>query len=124
MIRMECVLCQVGTEVVLTNQINFIFQRATVGCKIVPSLKKGDKSIWNSEREKTGSNPARSKIFSSVSKRAETVLGPNQPPVQWVPGFFPGVNRPWPEFNHSLPLIPRLRRCGAVPLLSLYALTS
>jgi hypothetical protein len=57
MIRMECVLCQVGTEVVLTIQMNFMFQTATFDCKIVYSFKKGDKNIWNSEREKNWFQP-------------------------------------------------------------------
>jgi hypothetical protein len=37
MIRMEGVLCQIGTDVVLTIQINFIFQRATFGLKLCPA---------------------------------------------------------------------------------------
>jgi hypothetical protein len=37
------------------------------------------------------------------SKPARRTAGPTQPPVQWIPVFFPGVKRPWREVNHSLP---------------------
>ena len=30
-------------------------------------------------------------------------LGPTQPSIQWVSGFFPGVKRPGREVNHSPP---------------------
>jgi len=52
MIRIGSVLSQVGTKTVLTIQENFIFQRATFGCKIASGLEKCAKNIWNSEREK------------------------------------------------------------------------
>ena len=29
--------------------------------------------------------------------------GPTQPPIQWVPGLFPGVKRPGRGVNHPLP---------------------
>ena len=51
MIRMECVLGQVGTEVVLTIRINFILQTAEFGCKIVSSLKKEIK-IFGTQTER------------------------------------------------------------------------
>jgi len=91
MIRMQCVLCQEGTEVVLMIQMNFISQRATFGCKIVSSLKKkGDKNIWNSGREKSGSNPARRKILFSFSKPAEQVWGQTSLLFNGYPGSFLG----------------------------------
>jgi len=30
-------------------------------------------------------------------------LGSTQPPVQWIPGSFPRVNRPWREVDHPPP---------------------
>jgi hypothetical protein len=88
--RMECVLCQVGTEDVLTIQMEFMFQRATVGCKIVASLKKAIR-IFGTQTEKTGSNPARSKKIFLFFKARRTAVGPTQPPVQWALEFFPGL---------------------------------
>jgi hypothetical protein len=39
-------------------------------------------------------------LFFRMSRPA--VL-PSQPPIQWVLGFFPGVERPGREVNHSPP---------------------
>jgi len=30
-------------------------------------------------------------------------LGPTQPPIQWIPGLFPGVKRPGCGVDHPLP---------------------
>jgi hypothetical protein len=40
------------------------------------------------------------KDFTNPSRRA---LGPNQPPVQWVPGLFLGVKRPGRGVDHPPP---------------------
>ena len=37
-------------------------------------------------------------------------LGPKQPPIQWVPGVFPGVKRPGRGVDHLPHLAPRLRK--------------
>jgi hypothetical protein len=37
------------------------------------------------------------------SHRSRTTLGPTQPPVQWVPGFTPGVKRPGRGADHPPP---------------------
>jgi hypothetical protein len=37
-------------------------------------------------------------------------LGPTQPPIQWVPGFFPGGNRPGSDVDHPPHLAPRLKK--------------
>jgi hypothetical protein len=34
---------------------------------------------------------------------SRTTLGPTQPPIQWVPVFFPGVRRPGRGVDHSPP---------------------
>jgi hypothetical protein len=39
-------------------------------------------------------------LFTTASRPA---LGPTQPPIQWVPGSFPGVKRPRREADHSSP---------------------
>jgi len=36
-------------------------------------------------------------------------LGPTQPPIQWVPGSFPGVKRPGRGLDHPH-LAPRLKK--------------
>jgi len=47
-----------------------------------------------------GSNPGGWRDFPYPSRLA---LGPTQPPVQWVPGHFPGVKRPGRGVNHTPP---------------------
>jgi len=37
----------------------------------------------------------------------QKLMGPNQPPKQWVPGLFPGIKRPGHGVDH--PLHPALR---------------
>jgi hypothetical protein len=44
--------------------------------------------------------------FPHLSRLA---LGPTQPPIQLVPGLFPGVKRPGRGFDHSSYLAPRLK---------------
>ena len=39
----------------------------------------------------------------SLLQNVHSVLGPTQLPIECVPGYFPGVNRPGHELNHSLP---------------------
>jgi hypothetical protein len=41
---------------------------------------------------------------------------PVQPPIQQVPGSFPGVMRPGPKVTTHLHLLPKLRMSGDVPL--------
>jgi hypothetical protein len=48
-------------------------------------------------------------------------LTPEPSCFQWVPGFFLGAKRPERKVKHSPLLVARLRICGAVFLLSLYA---
>jgi hypothetical protein len=49
------------------------------------------------------SSPGRCKIFL-FSASSRLVLGPTQPPAQWVPGASsPEVKRPWCETEHSPP---------------------
>jgi hypothetical protein len=37
-------------------------------------------------------------------------LGPTQPPIQWVPGLFPGVKRPGRGVDHPPHLAPKLKK--------------
>jgi len=41
------------------------------------------------------------KIFFSSPKRQERLWGPPKLPIQWVPGFLPGVKQPGGEVEHS-----------------------
>jgi hypothetical protein len=48
-------------------------------------------------------------LFTTASRPA---LGPNQPPIQWVPGAFsPGVKRPGREADHSPPSTAEVKEC-------------
>jgi hypothetical protein len=48
-------------------------------------------------------------LFTTASR---TVLGPTQPPIQWVPGAFTlGVKRPGREADHSLPSSAEVKEC-------------
>jgi hypothetical protein len=49
-------------------------------------------------------------LFFTASRQA---LGPNQPPLQWVPGaLLPGIKRPVCEANHSPPSIAEIKSGG------------
>ena len=45
--------------------------------------------------------------FPHLSRPA---LGPTQPPIKCVPGFFPGVKRPGRGVDHPPPLVSRLKK--------------
>jgi hypothetical protein len=53
------------------------------------------------------------------SQHSRPVLGPTQPPIQWVMG----VKRPGRKVDQHLHITPRLRMSGATPPLPLYAFT-
>jgi hypothetical protein len=50
--------------------------------------------------EGPGIEPRGGRDFPHPSRPA---LGPTQPPIQWVPGFFPGVKRPGRGVDHQTP---------------------
>jgi len=56
-------------------------------------------------------------LFSQISR---LVLGPTQPVIQWVPGFFLRIRRSGCETGHHL-LMARIWMSGAIPPLHLYA---
>jgi hypothetical protein len=60
------------------------------------------------------SNPGRGTRFIS-SERSRPVLGPTQPPIQYVPGFFSGLKRSEMRLTTHLNLLPRFKMNGAVP---------
>jgi hypothetical protein len=62
-----------------------------------------------------GSIPCGNKVFfSSLS-----LLGPNQPPIQWVPGAVSSrVKRQGRKANHSLPNSAKIKNGGVIPPLS------
>jgi hypothetical protein len=48
-------------------------------------------------------------------------MGPNQPPIQWVPGALSlGQNGQGVKLTTHLHLVPRSRMCGAIPPLPQY----
>jgi hypothetical protein len=56
--------------------------------------------------------PAGSRIFSTSSR---PVLGPTQPPIQWVLGpLYPGVMRPGRQADHSPPTSAEVKKCGSI----------
>jgi hypothetical protein len=60
-------------------------------------------SWWAYATSTMSSSPGRGKFFL-YSKTTRLVLGPSQPPIQWVPGALsPGVERPVLEVDHSTP---------------------
>jgi hypothetical protein len=58
-------------------------------------------------------------LFTTASR---TVLGPTQPPIQWVPGAFSlGVKRPRREADHSPTSSTEVKECVELYLHSQYA---
>jgi hypothetical protein len=60
-------------------------------------------------------------IYSQLSSLA---LGPTQPPVQWVPGFFRGSKVVRHDVDHSSPPSTEVKVSGTITLLPLYLFTS
>jgi hypothetical protein len=61
-------------------------------------------------------------VFSETSTRS---LGPTQPPIQRVPGFFSGGISGWDvKLTTHICVVPRLRMSGGAPLLPLYTFTA
>jgi hypothetical protein len=54
-------------------------------------------------------NPGRGKRPALPQKSARPPLGPTEPPIQWVPAFFPVHNAPGREVHNSPHLVSRLR---------------
>ena len=42
-------------------------------------------------------------LIALLSKTSTLALRPTHHPVQWMPGFFPGVEWPGREFDHATP---------------------
>jgi hypothetical protein len=62
-----------------------------------------------------GSIPGRGKIFL-FSTASRPVLGPTQPPIQWIPVVIsPGVEQPGCEADHSPPSSAKVKNGGAIP---------
>ena len=67
-----------------------------------------------------GLSLSRAQDISNFSKTSRPDLGPTQPPVQCVPGDFPGVKRLGVKLSTDLHLAPRLRMNGFLLPLPLY----
>jgi len=66
-------------------------------------------------------NPERINNFVSFLGNSRPNLGPTQPPIQWVSGFFSEVGR---EFGHSPLCSAKVRMRRALPLLPPYVFIS
>jgi hypothetical protein len=68
-------------------------------------LRAGRLGFW-------GSIPGEVWEVSSSPSRPDLVLGPNQPPVQWVPGALSlSVKRPGRDADHSPPSSAEFKEC-------------
>jgi hypothetical protein len=57
------------------------------------------------------------RIPVEARRTSRPALGPSQPHIQCVTGYFPEGNQPEREVNHSLHSVPRIRTSRAIPLL-------
>jgi hypothetical protein len=73
-------------------------------------------SDWLQAGRPTGqsSNPGSVKIFI-FSTSSKLVLGPTQPPIQWLPISL-RVKRPGPGADHSPPTSAEVKNGGTIPL--------
>ena len=53
-----------------------------------------------------GTNPG----GGEICRTRQPALEPTQPPMQWVPVFFPGIKRPERGVDHPPHLAPRLKK--------------
>ena len=60
-------------------------------------------------------------VWARFFAQVQTVLGPTQPPVQWVPGLSRGKERPGHDADPSPLLVLWSRKSKAIPLLPLWA---
>jgi hypothetical protein len=86
-----------GTVISFTNLLQFIFPTKTLrgpGSSVGIATGYG-LEVWGSKKKSRWGRD-----FSYTSTRAP---GPNQSPVQWVPGLSPGVKRPGSGADHLSP---------------------
>jgi hypothetical protein len=65
-----------------------------------------------------GSKPRAARHFLFPYK-SRPIQGPTQPPLRWIPGLFPRVERPERVAEHPTHLAPKLKMSGAMALLPL-----
>jgi hypothetical protein len=63
-------------------------------------------------------------VIFMYSQSSSLALGPTQPPVQLVPGFFPGSKAVSRDVDHSSPLSTEVEVRVTITLLPLYTFTS
>jgi hypothetical protein len=59
--------------------------------------------------------PAETKLFFFLLRTCRRVLGPTQPPIQWVMGLSFGCNATQREGNHSPPSSAKDKMSGSIP---------
>jgi hypothetical protein len=80
-------------------------------CRQNNGLRAGRPRFYSRQRQ----------YYSLFSIASTPVLGPTQPPIQWVPRTFaPGIKRPGHQADHTSPSSAEVKDSGAIPPLPPY----
>jgi hypothetical protein len=96
----------VTANILATSQLSMLILNYTFGSNLI-DWEPGQPSrysdwLWAGRPRGQSWSPSRGKIF--LLSMSRLVLGPTQPPIQWVPqAFSPGVKRTGHEADHSPP---------------------
>jgi hypothetical protein len=97
---LEHILCQLNPFYILTHFFfSFLFNKIMLQC-LSEGLRQLSRYSNSLRAGRSGDRILVRVIFPHPSRPEPE---PTQPPVQWVPSFFPGVKRPGRCFDHPLP---------------------